>query len=73
MIAIWRLISFSLPCGSLRRLGRQLARQLVHQGRHAAHLLDLAQLVVQVLEVEVLALGQLAGELLGLLAVDLPA
>ena len=61
MIAIWRLISFSLPCGHLARLGGQLGRQLVHQRRHAAHLLDLPQLVVQVLEVEVLALLRACG------------
>ena len=65
MIAIWRRTSFSLPCGSLARPGRQLGRQLVQQRRHAAHALHLPQLTQQVLEVEALALLDLAGEPLG--------
>ncbi len=72
MIAIWRRTSFSLPCGSLAGPRRKLRRQLVHQGRHAAHALQAAcSCAAQVLEVEILAACNLARELLGLVAIDL--
>ena len=47
------------------------ARQLVHQPGQAAHVLHLLELVAHVVEVELLALGDLLGELLRLVLVDL--
>ena len=47
------------------------ARQLVHQAADAAHVLHLLKLVAHVVQVELLALGDLLGQLGGLVLVDL--
>src|SRR5690606_3335371 len=49
----------------------QTARELVQQRRNPAHALQLHQLLVQVLEVEVVALFELASKLLGLFAIEI--
>src|SRR5688500_8617524 len=66
----------ALELGLVLQLGRvdladQLGRQLVHQRGDAAHLLHLHDLLLEVLEVEALALLHLLGDALRLLEVDL--
>ena len=71
MIAIWRRRSRS-PCSGIDRplLGRG-GGQLVHQGAHAPHLLQLLELALEVGHVEALALDHLLGQALGFLVIDL--
>ena len=69
-MAIWRRISLSFACGAAAALPASCAGSLSMSALRPPIFSHLLQLVVQVLEVEVLALLQLARELLGLLAVD---
>ena len=72
MIPIWRLSTFGID-----RAGRgggvrlHLRGQLVQHRGHAAHFLQLAQLIAQIRQIEGLALADLLGELLRLFLVDL--
>ena len=57
--------------GGGRGVGLHLRRQFVEQGGHAAHVLQLAELIAQVHQVERLALGDLLGELFGFFLINL--
>ena len=54
-----------------RGIGLQLRGQFIHQGRHAPHIAQLAQLVAQIRQIEGFSLADLLGELLRLFLIDL--